>query len=102
MPEVIDRLEDHIRYLLPGPRQQGLEAAMRAAAVALRAAEVLATAMETCHVCSAQLLIDESSVHCEDCPSGCEHHDAPNCVPIGELHRQLKAALNVGRPVDAD
>lgn len=60
-------------------------------------AQELVDAMETCHACSGTVLVDEEMIHCEDCPSGCEHHDPPDCPTLYDLHLRLKNALKSER-----
>lgn len=56
-----------------------------------KAAKALTTAMESCHYCKATVLVADHATYCEDCPRGCEHHDAPDCLTIEDLHRELKS-----------
>ena len=57
------------------------------------AARGLVDAMETCHICKGTLLVSEEPAHCEDCSRDCECHEEPECLPIYEFHRRLRAAL---------
>ncbi len=60
----------------------------------LAAASALATALETCHVCSTTLLVEDGPMYCEDgCSSDCEDHAEPNCTPISQIHARLKRAI---------
>ena len=57
------------------------------------AAQILVDAMETCHICSGTLLVDDGPAHCENCSGDCDDHDLPNCRSIEYLHSKLKRAL---------
>lgn len=62
------------------------------------AALALVDAMETCHQCSATLLVEDGPTYCSEsgCSSDCEDHedrDKPNCIPISNLHGTLKRIL---------
>lgn len=60
----------------------------------LKAASDLVEAMDTCHICKASLdLSDLTPIHCEDCPSGCEHHEPPDCISVRELVSRLRILL---------
>lgn len=63
----------------------------------IKDASALLDAMETCHDCGGTLLIDDGAAHCEDCSSGCEHHDPPDCIGIDVLHARLRRAVNEAR-----
>ena len=65
-----------------------------------KAARELVTAMETCHYCSCLVLVEDGPIHCEDCPSGCEHHEPPDCRRISELHFRLKRVLEASHATD--
>lgn len=69
-----------------------LESGQRAAEMEEAATELL-DAMETCHVCKGQLVLEESPIHCEDCSFDCEEHDEPECTPIYVLHQKLRKAI---------
>lgn len=67
------------------------------------AAQALVDAMETCHQCSATLLVEDSPTYCSEggCSYDCEDHEdreKPNCIPISNLHANLKRALSVLLP----
>jgi hypothetical protein len=62
-----------------------------------RAAKALVLAMETCHICSGTVLLDEWPVHCEDCSADCEEHEPPDCPTIQSLHAALKKALSTSK-----
>ena len=49
---------------------------------ALRAAQELMIAMETCHICKGAILLQETPVYCEDCSFDCEEHEEPECPTI--------------------
>lgn len=62
------------------------------------AAQSLVDAMEECHQCGATLLVEDGPTYCAEggCSSDCEDHedrDKPVCVPISNLHRNLKRML---------
>ena len=60
----------------------------------LDAARRLVDAMDTCHVCRAKLLVDDTPVHCEDgCSYNCEDHEEPDCAGIDVLHGALDKEL---------
>ena len=59
----------------------------------IAAATALVEAMENCHVCKGQVVVEEGPIHCEDCSFDCEEHDEPACKPIYVLHAALKLAL---------
>lgn len=69
-----------------------IEAAKRLNRLEVAVVELLDT-METCHVCGAVLLLDEGPVHCENCSYDCEDHEAPDCVPIFQLHANVRRIL---------
>jgi hypothetical protein len=49
--------------------------------------------LDTCHMCGASLEMPErGGAHCEDCCSGCEAHDAPDCPSLKELYEQARIA----------
>jgi hypothetical protein len=51
--------------------------------------------LDTCHICGASLeLPARGAAHCEDCPSGCECHDAPDCESLADLYEQARSALD--------
>lgn len=60
----------------------------------LGALKRLVSGISTCHSCGAQLLSERGAAHCEDCPSGCEAHDAPDCPQIDELIEAARAAIS--------
>lgn len=47
----------------------------------------------TCHYCGAGLIPARGAAHCEDCPSGCESHDAPDCAELEDLVNAAYEAL---------
>ena len=59
----------------------------------MMAAKALADAMETCHICEGELLVDEGPAHCENCSCDCEDHEPPNCRSLYHLHNDLKRSL---------
>lgn len=66
---------------------------------ALKAAQSLADAMETCHQCKGTVLVEEQPVHCEDCSWECESHEGSECPTIYGLHLDLKRKLAVLKEV---
>jgi predicted Zn-ribbon and HTH transcriptional regulator len=55
------------------------------------AGNALLDRMETCHMCGALLEFERGGAHCEDCSSGCEGHDAPDCEHMSVPASKLKA-----------
>lgn len=53
----------------------------------------LLDAMETCHVCSGTLFLEETPVHCENCSYDCEDHEEPACTPLQTLHSGARKEL---------
>lgn len=53
----------------------------------------LLDAMDTCHVCKGNVLVEDGPIHCLDCSSDCESHEEPACSKISELHAVARAAL---------
>jgi len=53
----------------------------------------LLTGITTCHYCACELIPERGVPHCEDCPSGCESHDAPDCIQLSELVDAAREAL---------
>lgn len=54
----------------------------------------LVAGITSCHYCGADLIPERGAAHCEDCPSGCESHDSPDCVQLSELIEAAKASLS--------
>ena len=59
----------------------------------VKTALALVEAMETCHLCKGQVIVEEGPIHCEDCSFDCDEHEQPSCTPIYVLHGALKTAL---------
>lgn len=60
---------------------------------ALTVTATLIAAMETCHDCGAEILVDSGPTHCEDCSYDCDAHEEPDCVPLYDLHLNAKLAI---------
>jgi len=79
-----------------------LKARLDNADAVYRSATDLCAAMETCHDCKGQVVIQEHPVYCEDgCDSNCECHDGPECTPIYVLHAALAKLLRVKPTTDS-
>lgn len=59
----------------------------------VEAASALCDALEICHICKGQVIVDVPTTHCEDCSGDCDYHDEPNCPTIESLCAQLRFAL---------
>ena len=59
----------------------------------VEAAEQLADAMDTCHICKGKLVLEEYPSYCEGCSPCCDEHDDPECPTINTLHRKLRTAI---------
>ena len=59
----------------------------------VEAAEQLADAMDTCHICKGKLVLEEYPSYCEECSPCCDEHDDPECPTINTLHRKLRTAI---------
>lgn len=69
---------------------------------ALESASTLISAFETCHICTATILVAEGPIHCENCSYDCEDHEDPDCVGLEVLHanaKRLVSAARSGAPV---
>lgn len=60
---------------------------------ALHAVKDFFDAIETCHICSATVLIEDGPVHCETCASNCEEHQEPDCASLEVLFNSAKRGL---------
>ena len=47
----------------------------------LSAAEKLAEALTTCHICGATLMMPSGPIHCLDCSSDCDNHEGECLTP---------------------
>ena len=61
------------------------------------ALEKLTKAVSECHACGAELTPDRGPAHCEDCPSGCECHEEPDCAQLRTIIAEGDAALAKAR-----
>lgn len=61
----------------------------------LEAAKALIHAMETCHHCQDQIIVEpeQGGVHCEKCSWDCDDHPEPECSTVNGLHARLKRLL---------
>lgn len=59
------------------------------------AGQALVFAMETCHICQAELIVEEGPSYCGEsgCSYDCEDHEGPECQLISTLHENLKRLL---------
>ena len=64
----------------------------------LEALKNILSGISSCHYCGAELIPERGAAHCEDCPSGCEAHDAPDCVQLEELAEAARAAIAEATP----
>ena len=64
----------------------------------LGALKNILSGISSCHYCGAELIPERGAAHCEDCPSGCEAHDAPDCVQLEELAEAAREAIAEATP----
>lgn len=63
---------------------------------ALTRINALLDALETCHICGGTLTLDDvEPTHCENCSSHCDEHEAPECVPLSQLHSEARRAVRL-------
>lgn len=94
-------MERQIRAVLP-PEMSGLspesvidllDEAEELNADLLEALQAIVQGLSNCHFCGAELFSERGAAHCEDCPSGCESHGAPDCPQEYELIAKARAAI---------
>lgn len=73
-----------------------LRESLRREAALKHAAQALVNAMETCHICTSSVIVDDSPIHCEDCSYDCEEHGPPSCVTLDIIHARLKRLIKSG------
>lgn len=73
-----------------------IDECLRREAALKHAAQALVNAMETCHICTSGVIVDDSPIHCEDCSYDCEEHGPPSCVTLDIIHARLKRLIKSG------
>jgi hypothetical protein len=70
-----------------------LRDAMDLSARLATAAKTYVDALDTCHICQGQVIIEAGPTHCENCSYHCEGHVGDDCSRLDTLHENLKQAI---------